>query len=244
MLGGIIGGELTYLGMNDICFFIMGFLGFLVAVSGCMMNANLEQGSEKIISMTLCERSKLNLTEIWQGFKIRELYRSVIFFLLLGAVIPSFTDFFYYYQMDVTGFTKWDYAMFGVLGNVCLFGGTLAYNQWLKDHETRSLMVVACLTNLIGAIGSLMFCRNILFGMDPYWFMMMSSAVTDVLYNAFVNLPGMVLFAKLIPGNIESSMFALLTGLMNFSNLFAAKMLGNYVNSFFGVTQENLHDLW
>ena len=54
MLGGIIGGELTYLGMNDICFFIMGFLGFLVAVSGCMMNANLEQGSEKIISMTLC----------------------------------------------------------------------------------------------------------------------------------------------------------------------------------------------
>ena len=30
--------------------------------------------------------------------------------------------------MDVTGFTKWDYAMFGVLGNVALIGGTLAYN--------------------------------------------------------------------------------------------------------------------
>ena len=194
--------------------------------------------------MSLCKRSKLNLKEIWQGFKIRELYRSVIFFLLLGAVIPSFTDFFYYYQMEVSGFTKWDYAMFGVLGNVCLFAGTIAYNQWLKDNETRCLMVIACITNLIGAVGSLMFCRNILLGMDPYWFMMVSSAVTDVLYNAFVNLPGMVLFAKLIPANIESSMFALLTGLMNFSNLFAAKMLGNYVNTFFGVTQENLHDLW
>lgn len=54
----------------------------------------------------------------------------------------------------------------------------------------------------------------------------------------------MVLFAKLIPANIESSMFALLTGLMNFSNLFAAKMLGNYINTFFGVDEDNLTDLW
>lgn len=54
----------------------------------------------------------------------------------------------------------------------------------------------------------------------------------------------MVLFAKLIPANIESSMFALLTGLMNFSNLFASKMLGNYINTFFGVTEENLGELW
>ena len=89
-----------------------------------------------------------------------------------------------------------------------------------------------------------MFLRNVLFGLDPYWFMIMSSAVTDVLYNAFVMLPGMVLFAKLIPANIESSMFAMLTGLMNFSNLFAAKMLGNYFNSYFGVTQDNLGELW
>ncbi len=54
----------------------------------------------------------------------------------------------------------------------------------------------------------------------------------------------MVLFAKLIPANIESSMFALLTGLMNFSNIFASKMLGNYINTFFGITEDNLTDLW
>jgi len=214
----------------------MGVLGFLVALSGCMMNSKLEQGSEKIISMGLWQRTKVNLVEIKNGFQIRELYRSVLFFLLLGAVIPSFSDFFYYYQMDVSGFTKWDYAMFGVLGNVCLFMGTLVYTWWLKNKEIRTMMVFACFINLIGAVGSLLFLRNIMFGMDPYWFIIMSSTVTDVLYNAFVNLPGMVLFAKLIPANIESSMFAMLTGLMNFSNLFAAKMLGNYINTFFGVT--------
>ena len=54
----------------------------------------------------------------------------------------------------------------------------------------------------------------------------------------------MVLFAKMIPSNIESSMFAMLTGLMNLSNGFSAKMLGNFINMFVGVHEENLSDLW
>jgi len=54
----------------------------------------------------------------------------------------------------------------------------------------------------------------------------------------------MVLFAKLIPPTIESSMFALLTGLLNFFNLFASKQLGNFINLFVGVTSENLEQLW
>jgi hypothetical protein len=46
----------------------------------------------------------------------------------------------------------------------------------------------------------------------------------------------MVLFAKLIPDNIESSMFALLTGLLNLSGLFLSPQLGNLINKFVGVT--------
>ncbi len=45
---------------------------------------------------------------------------------------------------------------------------------------------MACLINLLGAVGSLLFLRNIMLGLDPYWFMIVSSTVTDVLYNAFV----------------------------------------------------------
>ena len=54
----------------------------------------------------------------------------------------------------------------------------------------------------------------------------------------------MVLFAKMIPSNIESSMFAMLTGLMNLSNGFSAKMLGSFINTFVGVHEHNLQDLW
>lgn len=68
ILGGLIGGELTFIGQSEIVFYIMGALGFLVALSGIAMNSNLEQGSEHIISMSLWERTKVNLVEIKNGF--------------------------------------------------------------------------------------------------------------------------------------------------------------------------------
>ena len=80
--------------------------------------------------------------------------------------------------------------------------------------------------------------------MPPLVFMVVTSTVTDLLNDAFQRLPGMVLFAKMIPSNIESSMFAMLTGLMNLSNGFSAKMLGNFINLFVGVEDDNLKDLW
>ena len=80
--------------------------------------------------------------------------------------------------------------------------------------------------------------------MDPLVFMVMTSTITDLLQDAFQRLPGMVLFAKMIPSNIESSMFAMLTGLMNLSQGFTAKMLGNFINIFVGVEEKNLTDLW
>jgi len=39
-------------------------------------------------------------------------------------------------------------------------------------------------------------------------------------------------------------MFALLTGLLNFSFGFLSPQLGNFYNRFIGVTQDNLTDLW
>lgn len=118
------------------------------------------------------------------------------------------------------------------------------YNWYLKDRETIIMMVIACFTNLLGSVGCILFVKQMYFGLDPLTFMITTSTVTDLLQDAFQRLPGMVLFAKMIPSNIESSMFAMLTGLMNLSNGFTSKMLGNAVNYFVGVEEKNLQDLW
>ena len=68
-----------------------------MAISGCAMSQSLEESSEKVISMTLCQRTKQNFSDIAKGFKIRELYRTLLYFVLMGSVVPSFADYFYYY---------------------------------------------------------------------------------------------------------------------------------------------------
>lgn len=50
----------------------------------------------------------------------------------------------------------------------------------------------------------------------------------------------MVLFAKIIPESVESSMLAFLTGLTNLSNLFLSPEIGLFINHFVGVTTDNL----
>jgi len=109
------------------------------------------------------------------------------------------------------------------------------------------MMIVACFINMVGAVTTVLYTRQITFGLSPYAFVIMTSTVTDTLYNAYTTLPGMVLFAKLIPESVESSMFALLTGITNLSNLFLSKELGIFINSFVGVNDtpiSNLEKIW
>ena len=118
------------------------------------------------------------------------------------------------------------------------------YSGLLKETPIRTMMIIACVINMIGAGTTVLYTLKITFGMSPLVFVVLTTTVTDTLYNAYTTLPAMVLFAKLIPESVESSMFALLTGIMNLSNLFLSKELGIFINSFVGVTESNLQRVW
>jgi len=124
---------------------------------------------------------KQNFSDIRQGFKVHELWRSFLFFFLLGCLVPSFGDFFYYYQLEVVGFSKLTYALIGCLGYFYLIISMQLYNMYLKERETKIMMVIACFTNLLGSIGCILFVRKIYFGLDPLTAMVMTSTVTDLL---------------------------------------------------------------
>jgi hypothetical protein len=110
------------------------------------------------------------------------------------------------------------------------------------------MMITACLINMIGSVTTILYVKKMTFGLSPLAFVCLTSTVTDTLYSACTTLPAMVLFAKLIPENVESSMFAMLTGILNFSNLFASKELGIVINKFIGVyyteNDNNLSLIW
>lgn len=166
----------------------------------------------------------------------------------MGSTIPNFTDFLYYYQIEVTGFTQIEYSLLQVLSYVTLFVSTFIYSGFLKGWEIRNMMLMALIINAFGAATTVLFTTQNTFGLPPLAFVCLTSTVTDTLYSAYTTLPAMVLFAKLIPENVESSMFAMLTGLMNFSQFFLSIELGIFFNTFVGVEytseENNLYLVW
>ena len=195
--------------------------------------------------MSLKDRIKSNFRDIKTGFKIKEFHRAILFFVILGTLVPSFTDYFYYYITDYAGITKFEYAMTNLVSYIGLFSAAVVYNAFLRDRNIHFMMVLACLTNVYGAVTSLMLIIGWTFGISNFIFVLGSTAVSEVLYGVFITLPSQVIFAKMIPQNIEASLFSITTGLTNFANLFASKQLGNLINHFVGATEENLQDtLW
>lgn len=97
IVGGVSGGLITQYYDTHIIFYIFGFLGFLIMLSGLAMSKEIEADQLTVIQMSLSARVKQNCADIKTGFKVRELWRSFIFFFLLGCLVPTFQDFFYYY---------------------------------------------------------------------------------------------------------------------------------------------------
>jgi len=107
------------------------------------------------------------------------------------------------------------------------------YNAFLKEKEFTYMRVAACLANCFGAVMTMFYCRGFTFGIPGFLYLMMTSTVTDTLYQTFNTLPLMILFAKIIPEKIEASLFAFLMGLSNLSYMFLSGNLANLINILF-----------
>ena len=110
--------------------------------------------------------------------------------------------------------------------------GTLMYQKYLLEKEYKIMMMIAIGINVFGNSMATLFAHGDYFN-KPFWFSLGTSTVTDVLYFSFSNLPLQVLFAKLVPERIESSLFAFSSGLANLATLLIAPNLGNLINALF-----------
>ena len=90
IIGGVAGGLITQYWNTHFVFYIYGTMGLLIFISGCAMSSAIEADQIGVINMGLCERIKTNFNEIKIGFRVKELWRSFIFFFLLGCLVPTF----------------------------------------------------------------------------------------------------------------------------------------------------------
>ena len=170
-----------------------------------------------------------------------------MFFLLCGLICPSFGDISYYFSLNIVHFSKFTVSMLTVLGFVTLLSGTLAYERLLKNYEVRKLMRWNINIGIIGTAIWLIFAMrlNLAMGISDLAFVIISSMVTDTLSTAFSQMPVLVLFAKITPRNIEATVFALFTGVLNLSAIVISPNIGIIINKLFvGVTLSSLDDYY
>ena len=102
--GSLFGGYTTENDCNYLVFLFLFAISLLTLIVGYFMSNSLE--SRILNNMTLKDRLKSNLRDMKTGFKIKEFNRSILFFILLGALVPSFADYFFYYLTDYAGISK------------------------------------------------------------------------------------------------------------------------------------------
>jgi MFS family permease len=90
IFAGVAGGLITQYYDTHWIFYIFGFMGFLISLSGFLMSADIEADQMLVINLTLKQRVKKNFSDIKTGFKVKELWKSFIFFFLLGCLVPTF----------------------------------------------------------------------------------------------------------------------------------------------------------
>ena len=131
-----------------------------------------------------------------------------------------------------------------VFSFVGILFGSLIYKGVAQCLDIRAMVVLACVVNTLGSLGQMFFARGFYFGMSAFTYEAIVMLCSEAVYFAFEVMSAMTLLAKIIPPRVESSMFAMLAGFLALSYWFLARVIGNMVNVFFGVTSESLDDLW
>jgi hypothetical protein len=175
---------------------------------------------------------KRSLRDIYEIRRIPQIYRVLAYIILRSVVTPSFGDFWYYYLTNVKEFSQIAIGFMSVIGNISLLLGSVMYSKYFFKWEFRTILTQSNVIVFVGGIIGVIFILNLhqYIGLNDVFFYGIQSFFEDALLLAFIDLPCMVLFAKVIPKNIEGTVFAFLTGTINFGNGVVSPTTGSLIN--------------
>ncbi len=188
---------------------------------------------------TFSEECAYNYAIVKDILSVPEMYRSVLFFVLLGFTVPRFDDFMYYFKTGPAGFSQFTYSLLSLVGAVALLLGIGIYERWFKLTEPRIMIGGAFALTVVASFFDMCFVLrwNITYLHIPdlVWVLCSSTAMGTLIF-AFMIMPPGVLFAKLTPAHVEATVYAF-TSSITAAVYPLSKFLGVFINkAFFGVT--------
>jgi len=82
-----------------LCYAISALFPLILGLSGPFIDKTLEENQTEMVKMKLWPRIKFVFKEVGEGLKIKELYTTLIFQMVLSSVVPSFSTYLYDYML-------------------------------------------------------------------------------------------------------------------------------------------------
>jgi hypothetical protein len=150
----------------------------------------------------------------------------MIFFLVFLFIMPNFKDYLdYFYNFNI----GWD-ATLEIIVSVGVLCSTMIYAVYLEETEIRKLAAVAIIFYLVNTILNMLLVKNVIH-INTFIFVSIQSILFEAPCQAFFFLPAYVTVTKLIPDDIETSMYALVKGIQSCSVLVYGRLLGSAIGA-------------
>ena len=166
----------------------------------------------------------------------------MIFFFATGFIIPNYDDIVYYFLLNDCKITQDQYAYLNMSQSVGIILGLAMYVSCLKSVEVWKLILASLFFNLV--VNTLQYGNFMRINLEY--------GISDIPINAVIMLlgkasqtslqvvPMTVMMMKVIPANIEASMFAFITAILTFSTDWGGQFVGGCICSLFKITNDDM----
>ena len=166
---------------------------------------------------------------------------------MVGITKTNYNEYMYYFKLEVADLTQFQYAMLTIVGTIFLTIGVMVYSIWLKHYETRTLLTITLMVQVVGSLFNIAFTRQwyLKLGISAFTFIFFTSSTMFPLVVGFYMIPPFVLIAKLSPAHVEATIFSFSASVINLCIFMIPRMMGNLWNKIlFDVSSDNLDELW
>ncbi len=240
----IFGGYLITKKHSGIVFFNLTlWIGVMIAIAGLVYPKASEDHHIHDMKANTVEGFNFKIKMIKQFLNVKEIRNTLIFFFIVSFVCPNLEEFFVYYNESLhhlrpifEGYTS--IALGGMAAILVLVYNTVL----MKRFDLRTIVLTASSFRVLSSVVGVYQTKDA-FAKARVWLMIQAIFIRSVVA-AYLYMPGMVFFTKMVPHQIEASMLGIAMSIIKFNSEVLGRVWVYFLNLRFDVTINDYQNLW
>jgi hypothetical protein len=230
-------------------FLLNGTIPLLVLPSLLYLKDTGSEHKKSVNSSNISNKSVVaKLKAVWDVMAEPWLFRPMLF-VFINAATPSSADAFVNFMLlpeskNGLGISMGEYSILLGIGTVASIFGAILYQHVFSGIPWRTFFYIVMLVSLPISLTQfiVIFKLNEKWGISSFAFLFGSEVIGDTV--AFlIQMPILIMSAKLSPDNIEGTVYALQVSTNNIGSSLSGQ-LGALLTQYYSVTTDHLDNLW